>query len=82
MRVNEVPYARTDLRIPAAAGKDTIVADTRLHMVFLHVRLESGTEVVCCNRLAYCADIILLTRHRQQRSAMNRVRFDRPAAAR
>jgi hypothetical protein len=37
---------------------------------------------VCCNRLAYCADIILLTRHRQQRSAMNRVRFDRPVPAR
>ena len=82
MRVNEVPYARTDLRIPAAAGKHTIVPDTRLHVVFLHVRLESRTDVVSCNRLAYCANVILLTLDRQQRSAMNRVRFDRPVPAR
>jgi hypothetical protein len=37
---NEIPHHRIDLVIPAATAKNTIMADSRLQVMTLHIRLD------------------------------------------
>ena len=57
-RQNHVPHDRIDLLLPTPAGEDTVVADTRLPVVTVHVGFDALAQLMGRRRLAQGADVV------------------------
>src|SRR5581483_5522084 len=78
--VNEIAQQRIDFVIPLAPTEHAVVADAGLHMVDAAIGAHAGTELLCGERLADRADVILLALDGHQPDPPDRRRIHRTAA--
>jgi len=78
-RQNQVAHNRIDLAIPAPAAEDAVMAHAGLHMVPLHVRLETRAKIMGDRALTQRANIVALALHGQQSRLAYGLEIDRLA---
>src|ERR1700704_5898843 len=67
---------RIDLRLPAPAAENAVVADAELQVMALEMGAQTRAHLVSSHRLAHGTDVVALALDREQHGAANRARLD------
>src|SRR5882757_9280173 len=75
-RQDHVLDQRIDLRLPAPAAENAVVADAELQVMALEMRAQTRAHLVSSHRLAHSTDVVALALDREQHGTANRAWLD------